>query len=104
MKLNVLPRAQLSALDAAIWYDDREDGLGSVFLDAWDETLAKIETNPFLYGKIEAEYGDRDLRCTMLHRFPYVVVFQITDSSYCDVLDVLHSKRDIAKWVQRFIR
>jgi len=53
--------------EAARWYDERRPGLGLRFLDALEETLARIEDNPLLFRILY-----RDFRRALLPRpFPY---------------------------------
>jgi len=84
-------------LAAASWYDDQRDGLGADFLDAVDEVLARIAAAP---RSFPSDRFDDRARRALLSRFPYVVVFVVTENDV-RVVAVVHAKRLPHYWTRR---
>jgi len=81
--------------DAYRWYERQRAGLGSDFLDAVEQVLAKIAANPARYG-----FADADIREGPLTRFPYAVYYRVL-ADRIRVLAVFHTSRDPAGWQSR---
>jgi toxin ParE1/3/4 len=100
MKLRVLDEADADAIEAAGWYEERSPGLGFDFLNELEFAFDKIRTDPFRYPRVEYETVEGDVRRLLMHRFPYVVVFQIFDDETL-ILAVSHGNRDQSYWKHR---
>ncbi len=57
---------------AALWYEQRQPGLGADFLEAYQATLAQILSEPERWRRIRG--GNRNLN---FHIFPYAVVYSV---------------------------
>jgi len=57
--------------------------------------LAAIESNPLQYQIIEGE-----TRRAMLHRFPYGVMYVVSDHELL-IVACLHARRNPARWRER---
>jgi hypothetical protein len=57
-------------------YESLAFGLGSEFVSAVDEAILHIRQFPYLYPAF-----DGSLRRAILHRFPFGLCYQVTDSS-----------------------
>lgn len=57
---------------ATLHYEEAENGLGGVFLDEIDATIARILANPHAWHPL----SPRTRRCRT-HRFPFGVIYQI---------------------------
>ena len=70
MTLPVILRreSELDLSQAAIWYEDRRDGLGRDFLEAAQRVFERISTHPEAHGRVY-----RDVREARVPRFPYSV-------------------------------
>jgi hypothetical protein len=80
---------------AALWYEQRQPGLGSDFLEEYQSTLARILSEPERSRKIRGE--NRKLN---FHRFPYAIVYSVAaDALY--VVAVMHLHRRPFYWAQR---
>ena len=88
-KLIVTEVAELNALDAAVYYEQQQHGLGERFVLALEDTYRKILEHPYYYGYVSKQYEFRDI---CLQHFPYVVVYQILDGDIL-VLDVFNTSR-----------
>ena len=80
---------------AALWYEQRQPGLGTDFLEEYQVTLARILDEPERWRKIRGE--NRKLN---FHRFPYAIVYSV----HGDVLwlkAVMHLHRRPFYWSHR---
>ena len=84
----VRPLAERDLLDAKTWYDQRRPGLGSEFLDTFDELRDRLERTPLIYPAVY-----RGLRRAVLRRFPYLVYFALHGQTV-SVIACLHAARD----------
>ena len=55
---------------AALWYEERQPGLGDDFLDEVEHALRRIEAEPERWPKIRSENRKLNLRL-----FPYALVY-----------------------------
>lgn len=81
--------------DAYNWYEQRQLGLGSDFLDEVQRILEEITANSARYG-----FADGDIREGFLNRFPYAIYYRVL-ADRIRVLAVLHTARDPSKWQSR---
>jgi len=77
---------------AARWYEVRELGLGSDFVNELLRTLDAIEREPENVPFLRAPY-----RCKRLDRFPYAVIYKVT-AQRVYVRAVAHGKRRPGYW------
>lgn len=89
------PEAQDDLLEARDWYDQQRAGLGNAFAAAVEQTLARIESMPELYG-----VALKDVRRGPLRRFPYVVYYRVL-ADRIEVIAVLHGSRNPRIWQNR---
>jgi hypothetical protein len=83
-------------LSAAMdWYDDRVPGLGVEFESETERCLDEVERRPLSYQLAR----DR-LRQAPLKRFPYVIVFEVTEAEIL-VAGLFHSAMDRQRWDER---
>lgn len=71
-------------------------GLGQRFLFRLRELLARLETNPELYGVIW-----RHVRAARVKKFNYIVYFVILPPNRVEVLAVLHGHQRASVWRDR---
>ena len=83
----VRPEAELDALEAASWYEGERADLGTEFLDEPRTTLSRIEEGPQRFPVVF-----REVRRSILHRFPFGVFF-IIESDSAIVLAITHLRR-----------
>ncbi len=82
------PKAQQELIDAAVWYDDRREGLGDEFVDAVSGKVVEICGAPERFPIVHD-----DIRQAILRRFPYVVYFRLVGERVL-VVSVFHASRD----------
>jgi len=95
-KLEFRPEVELDVQEAAAWYEMREEGLGSSFVEdiirAWDE----IAAHP-LIGSVR--HTLLDIRWRYPARFPYRVIYRVNEEERSLlVIAVLHAARQEKHW------
>lgn len=83
--------------EAAVWYEARQRGLGSAFTEEiiviWDE----LAINPLLNSR--RHHLGKDIRWRLTNRFPYRVVYEVTESTRTVVVAcVVHAARHDRHW------
>ena len=86
-------RAELAA--AARWYDKERPGLGRQFRQEAKAAISRIAQSPEAFGVI-----DDNVRCQILHRFPYGILYQV-HADHIFVVTVMHLHRDPEYWEHR---
>jgi len=90
-RLIVKPRAINMAKDAYQWYEEKQPGLGELFLSELKNCYEKIETWPAAYTEVKTSY-----RQIVLKTYPYVVVFKIIKEDVV-IYAVFHTSRNPRK-------
>ncbi|MBI2437353.1 MAG: type II toxin-antitoxin system RelE/ParE family toxin [Lentisphaerae bacterium] len=95
MILDYHPKASGELIEAARFYEGRETGLGYRFLDAVEDSLAKLMVGPRL-----APSDERGRRRFLIHGFPYLIIYRI-EGAFLHVLAVAHTSRKPGYWMAR---
>lgn len=77
---------------ATLYYEEKENGLGEIFLDEVDATVARVLSNPLAWHPLSA----RTRRCRT-HRFPFGLIYQIRSDEIL-ILSVMDLRRDPNGW------
>jgi plasmid stabilization system protein ParE len=93
--LIVRPAVEADLAAAKQWYDSERQGLGDKFLEAVENMLKRISQFPEIHVA-----GYREVRHTLLRRFPYVVYYRFKDERVT-VIAVLHGSRHERVWKRR---
>jgi len=92
----VFRRAARAEFDAAaLWYEDRQAGLGAQFVSEIDRAVELASGHP---DRFPLKHGE--IRCVQARRFPYSVFFR-QEADRIVVLAVFHARRDPAIWQTR---
>ena len=94
--LKRLPLAEGDALDAAIWYEERQSGLGEDFLDEVDRAVRSLARDALLYRIRFA-----DVRRAPLRRFRYYGIYYVIRAEEVWVLAIFHGHRHPRSLQQR---
>jgi toxin ParE2 len=78
--------------DATLYYEQKENGLGTAFLDEIDATVERILRFPHAWHTMSA----RTRRCRT-HRFPFGLLYQIRPNEIL-VIAVMDLRRDPQQW------
>jgi toxin ParE1/3/4 len=92
----VFRRAARAEFDAAaLWYEDRQAGLGAQFVSEINRVVELIANHPERFPVKHLE-----IRCVQARRFPYSVFFR-PEANRVVVLAVFHARRNPAVWQAR---
>jgi plasmid stabilization system protein ParE len=86
------PEANKDIDEAVDWYEQQQTGLGLDFLDELESMLLHLETQPLLFQK---RY--RNVHQAPMHRFPFVLLYQVEDESTVSLLAVFHTSKNPEK-------
>jgi plasmid stabilization system protein ParE len=94
VRVIVRPEAEADITDAAIWYHNKQPGLGHEFLAAVESAIARAAENPFRFPCLRRR---PEVRRVLTDRFPYRVFFIRRDDAVI-VFRVLHGARRDREW------
>lgn len=94
-QLLITPEAELDLQQAQEWYNWQLSGLGNDFLRCVEDALHRIAKSPELHAVVW-----RDVRQTMVKRFPYSITYVIEDDSVY-ITAIFHGHRNPRIWQQR---
>ena len=83
-----LPLTEQDALEAAIWYEERELGLGNEFLNEIDLAVRALSESALLHRVRFA-----DVRRVPVHRFKFYGVYYVIQQEEVWVLAIFHGRR-----------
>ncbi len=96
-KLVVRPEVDADLVQAEIWYEEQQAGLGRDFLRAARKKMAHLRRNPFLH---RIRQHRKQVRWAYPDRFPYRIIFRIVGDTVV-IYAVLHAARDDRHWKRR---
>jgi plasmid stabilization system protein ParE len=94
-QLVIKPRAIEMAIEAYEWYNEQQIGLGDLFLNELESYYDKLEELPLAYSKIK-----KNFRQAVLHKFPYVIVFEVIKKEVV-IYSIFHTSRNPRKKFKR---
>ena len=83
-----LPIVEQDALEAAIWYEERQPGLGDEFLSEADRAVEALSESALLHRIRFA-----DVRRAPIHRFKFYGVYYIVREEEVWILAIFHGRR-----------
>ncbi|OSZ78846.1 hypothetical protein CAP35_11525 [Chitinophagaceae bacterium IBVUCB1] len=87
----LLPKAEEEYINAYLWYEEQQQGLGEKFAKAVRGKLDKITSNPKLYYIRKGVFRE-----AVLDNFPFIIVFIIEESNII-IASIFHTKRNPSK-------
>lgn len=94
MKLALDPAAKEEMRQAALFYEDCRDGLGTEFLDTVESAIEQIRRNPTLWRILKGNF-----RRYLVHQFPAVIYAVEGRTIY--IAAVMRLKRKPGYWEAR---
>jgi plasmid stabilization system protein ParE len=91
-RLHVEPQAERDAEEAAVWYEDREAGLGAAFLAAFSATLRRILDAPEACAPVRGVDLVPPVRSVRVKPYAYRVVF-LERPDQLRVIAVMHVRQ-----------
>ncbi len=80
---------------AALWYEQRQPGLGTDFLDEYQVTLGQILSEPERWRRIRGDNRKLNFR-----RFPYAIIYSLHGEDLF-IKAVMHLHRRPFYWAHR---
>lgn len=102
MIVRILPQAEEELYQAALWYEDRESGLGLQLLEAYEAARLVVEEQADRMPRLETLRTKRDIRRIFLKQFPYMVVFEVFAHEVI-ILAFAHFSQKPNYWSQRSV-
>jgi plasmid stabilization system protein ParE len=99
-QLRVRPQVESDIEAAALWYEERQPGLGGEFIREVRQAMAGLALNPIIYPIRHRRYP---VRWMFPNRFPYRIVF-LVEEEIITVLCLVHAKRHDRVWKERLTR
>ena len=101
MRVDLHPEARAEFRSAALWYEERRDGLGVEFVAAVHAALLRIGKAPKSFPQwAGTEKAPTVIRKAPVERFPYVIAFEERKHDAL-VLAIAHQKRRPLYWLTR---
>ena len=97
LRLIVRPEAEQDIAPAAVWYEEKDNGLGFEFLAEIRNAINRSLQNPELFARLRRE---PEVRRILARRFPYRFFF-INRKDAVVVFAVLHVARHDRLWRRR---
>ena len=89
-KIQLLSKARLELLEAWIWYEDRQPGLGERFKEEVFKGIHLIEQYPERYPLRKKPYYEKSIKV-----FPYLVIYRINKTTKTiSIISIFHAKRN----------
>ena len=96
--VNIQPRAEAEADEAAAWYEAEQPGLGIEFLLELDAAIERAAESLLAYARVFL-----DARRVVMRRFPFAVYF-LYEADVVEVFAILHQRRAGSLWQSRVRR
>jgi len=101
VRVELHPEALVELRAAALWYDERQQGLGDQFIEHIAELFERLATSPTVYPAWpDTGAASTPIRRAVADQFPYVVAFE-THDDHILILAVAHGKRRPLYWLAR---
>ena len=96
-ELVLIKEAQIDLDEIFIWYEEQRAGLGLKFIEGFEDTINKINRNP--YYTINIEEGARS---ASLKKFPYEIIYRINETlQQIRIIAIIHQHRNPEWFKQR---
>ncbi|MGP8199665.1 MAG: type II toxin-antitoxin system RelE/ParE family toxin [Limisphaerales bacterium] len=93
------PEVEQDMAEAAAWYESRQPGLGTEFIEEVIQVWDALAENPFLNSR---RHPTKNMRWRYPDRFPYRVIYEVLEAGQTVVvIAVLHAARDEGHWQRR---
>jgi len=96
-RLIVRLEAEADILEAAAWYEGRQAGLGSEFVDEIRQASQRALERPLLHLRLRKH---PEVRRILTHRFPYRIFYIVREDAVV-VFAILHAARHDRHWKRR---
>lgn len=74
-KLIIKEEAQLEIIEAFVYYEKKQNGLGDLFLEHLDSYFKWIENSPFHFSEKRKPFRE-----AVVKRFPYLIIYEVLEN------------------------
>ena len=93
------PEVEQDVIEAVTWYEMRQPGLGTEFLQEIFQVWDELSQNPLLHSR---RHPTKNIRWRYPRRFPYRVIYEaVEESQTVVVVAVLHAAKHERTWQKR---
>ncbi|SDB85567.1 type II toxin-antitoxin system RelE/ParE family toxin [Williamwhitmania taraxaci] len=93
----ILPKAKDDIRQAALWYNEKQPGLGKRFVFQIRQKVEHIRQHPMAFSK---RY--EDVRLAVMNIFPFTIHYSVDDRvKTVLIIAVMHTSRDPKNWDRR---
>jgi plasmid stabilization system protein ParE len=96
-QLDIRPDALADIEAAAVWYEERQPGLGADFVRTVRRAINTLPANPLIHRVRDRR---RNVRWLLTSRFPYRIVYRVRDE-LITVFAIIHAARHDRHWKKR---
>lgn len=96
MEVDYDDEARDEAMDAAAWYEARQENLARRFLRKWKEAENRVAADPGINRRFSGEF-----RLCRFDVFPYALVYRIVGEGTVQIVAVMHRSRKPGYWKSR---
>jgi hypothetical protein len=100
VRVDLHPEARVELRSAAVWYEERHDGLGEEFVAAITKALQRIGEAPKSFPRWPGTPQASLIRKATVNRFPYFIAFELHEDHIL-VLSIAHQRRRPLYWLAR---
>ena len=96
-KSEILPKAKVDLKNAALWYDEKQKGLGRQLVKKFRERVGELKTNPLV---CQIRYSE--VHTALVEQFPYMIHYYVDQQNKTIVIiSILHTSRDPKIWFEK---
>jgi toxin ParE1/3/4 len=99
--LQFLPAARSELIEAALRYEQEQEGLGARFVETVGRAAAGVLAEPERWPMVPRVAPNRGARRRLLRAFPYAIVYRILSTKAIEVVALAHQKRRPGYWAKR---
>jgi len=100
VRLRILDEAEAEMLHAVKWYENQQDGLGSIFLVRVARALIDVRKNPDRHVQVGKRRSGVAIRQRAMRKHPYSIIYEVHPGQVV-VLAVAHASRRPNYWRRR---
>ncbi|MDT0650049.1 type II toxin-antitoxin system RelE/ParE family toxin [Autumnicola edwardsiae] len=89
-KIRLFPRAEKEISEAVLWYENKQKGLSTVFIDKLDSTFRILKQNPHSFIR------RNKFRQVQVEKSPYIIIYNIEENEII-IHSVFHTRQDPTK-------
>lgn len=96
-RIKIYPEALSDIKSISVWYEEQRIGLGQRF-----KSVVKNQIDDLSYTPQKYAIRYREIRCMLIHKFPYMVHYYINNETFViEILAVISTDRNPKVWEEK---